>query len=263
MGGFDLFNGQSFPDESGVIGDESVDALGEESAGAGGIVDGVTPDAKAVRVSGGGGGGAQVAVPDEEAYAGGGKFGEGGVIGLGERPRGDAGSADVRRTEGAEDLLRKEGVKLGEELPVEGLDDDAVDEVVFAEEASEGGGIADFAFDQGDGAVGGDLGDGIEEQREALTGADVEGLEFGEGFVGDPETAGAPAGGSIGGAIKRSVVDDEEGAVGRVMIVEFDEIGAGEGGEAEGGESVFRSGGGVAAVANDEGAGATQEIFDF
>ncbi len=259
--------GDGFPGDGGVVGDDSVDAHFEKIACQLQIVDGVDPDAEAAFVGFFDGFGGDLAVPADDLGAG--FFDaveeivvEDAFFG------GEAASVEgAGRAESAEDGVFVDFAAVGDEVPVEGLDDDVVEDFLFAEEIDEGLGVAVFTFDEGDASAlddvegfveSWDMGAGVDRGE---PGAGVELLEFGEGF-GDGGNFGLSESFSgVSRSVEGAVVKDEGDSVAAVIVIELDEIGLGEDSGFEGGNGVFGGGHFVAAVGDDEGAFEGHEVL--
>lgn len=250
-----------------VVGDDSVHPEIQELGGGFGFVDRVAPDREAPSVGAADRVPVHLTVPDRDAGTQRLDLLEPGGIQRLLRVRELPTAAFGGGTERTQDLPGFELMELAEVLPVEGLDDDPIDEVALAEQADEGGGVAVFAFDEGDapgldereGAVEG--GEGLTGERRLEPGADVECGEVGGGAGGHLDALRVPALRGVRGAVERPVMDHDRGAVGAVVVIEFDEVDPGIEGSLEGDERVLGGDGGVAAVPDDEGTAGGEELL--
>ena len=164
-------------------------------------------------------------------------------------------------SKGAENLMGYKSMEAAEEFPVEGLNDQVIDQAALMKQIREGLGIAGFTFDEGDAATLDEL-QGVEQGGDSFL---REGrLKFCSGGKRDefsgvagihPDALGLPTAGGIGGAVEGAVMNDDGHAIAGVMVVEFDEVGAGGECVAERCEGVFGSERRVTAMSDDQRAG--------
>lgn len=161
-------------------------------------------------------------------------------------------------SKGAQNLVGYEPVEAAEEFPVEGLDDQVIDQAALVEEIGKGLGIAGFAFDEGDAASLDELqgveqgGDAFLRERRLKLSTGGKRDEFGGVARIHPDALGLPTAGGVGGAVEGAVMNDDGHAIAGVVVVEFDEVGAGGEGVAEGCEGVFGGESRVAAMADHQ-----------